>query len=257
MSDAVLYETDGHIGLITINRPDKLNALNEATLEALGRRLDEIAAQNYVRAVVVTGAGDKAFAAGADLVAMKEMTPDQARRWSLLGQRVFCQLEDLPQPVVAAINGYALGGGCELALACDIRLASESAVLGQPEVTLGIPPGFGASYRLSLVVGAALARDMILTGRRLEAAEAEKAGLVSAVVSGEGLMETATRWARNLAAQGPAALEGAKELIRRATLPDRERLIEMEADVFARSFETGQPLEGMSAFLEKRKAQFS
>lgn len=257
MSSAVLFETDGQVGLITINRPRRLNALNRATLEELGKVLEEVRSRDHLRALVVTGAGDKAFVAGADLETMKDLTPEEAREWSLLGQRVFWQIEDLPRPVIAAINGYALGGGCELALACDIRLAHASAVIGQPEVTLGIPPGFGATYRLPRLLGAARARELILTGQRLEAERARELGLVSAVVSGDGLMETATRWARKMASSGPAALSLAKTAISGAAYPDRDLLISREADLFARAFETGEPREGMSAFLEKRRADYS
>ncbi len=254
MSDLVLWETDGKVGLITLNRPRQLNALNLPLLEELESVVLGPAAENHVRAIIITGAGDRAFAAGADIASMRDMDADGAREWSLLGQRVFAAIEDCPKPVIAAINGYALGGGCELTLACDIRLAAEGAVIGQPEVTLGIPPGFGASYRLPAIVGAARAREMILTGKRLDAEAALAAGLVSDVVPAERLLETATRWARGMASSGPAALKAAKRTL---SLAQRESAIEREALLFGQTFETGQPCEGMSAFLEKRKAEYS
>lgn len=256
MSDPVLWETDGHIGLVTLNRPERLNALDKSMLGALEDIFSGPAAQGHIRALIITGAGDRAFAAGADIKAMVDMSPREAREWSLLGQRVFALIEDLGQPVIAAINGYALGGGCELTLACDIRLASEGAVLGQPEVTLGIPPGFGATYRLERVVGAGRARELILTGRRLDAAEALSMGLVSEVVPADHLMETATRRARALIGCGPDALARAKQALRRAPLLDRDDAVRLEADLFEQVFASGQPREGMSAFLEKRKADY-
>jgi len=256
MSDTVLWELDDSIGILTLNRPGQLNAMNHQLLEDFASLLEVYATAEDVRGVIITGAGDRAFAAGADLTVMKDFDEDEAREWSLLGQRAFSAVEDLPKPVIAGINGFALGGGCELALACDLRIASKEAVLAQPEVTLGIPPGFGASYRLARVVGEGRARELLLTGRQVDAQAAHEIGLVSEVVEGDDLMETALDRARQLAAHGPAAVGLVKELLQRGPGLHREEAAQLEASSFARAYRTGEPCEGMSAFLEKRKPDF-
>lgn len=252
----VRWETEDQIGVITLNRPDRLNALDGVMLEELQRVLDSEAVSEDIRVVIVTGEGDRAFAAGADLGSMKDMNRSEAEDWSMLGQRVFSAIEDLPKPVVAAVNGFALGGGCELALACDIRLAAEGAVLGQPEVTLGMPPGFGGTYRLARVIGEGRARDLIFTGRTVGAEEALQLGLVSEVVPGDGLMEEAVRLALKVASNGPQALAHAKEAMNRNRYLSRDKATRTEAALFGRTYTTGQPREGISAFMQKRKAQY-
>ncbi len=257
MSEIVRWQTDGSIGIITLDRPERLNALSQPVLERLSEVLTEEAADDRIRVVVITGAGDRAFVAGADLGTMKGMNQEEARAWSLLGQRTFALIEDLPKPVIAAINGFALGGGSEIALACDIRLASETAVLGQPEVTLGLPPGFGGTYRLAEVVGVGRARELIMTGRQVDAEEALSMGLVSEVVAPEQLMDRALSLAKKLAANGPQALAHAKRAMSSMPGLRREEAVELEAHLFGRTFATGQPREGISAFLEKRKAEYT
>lgn len=252
----VLWELQDSIGILTLNRPNQLNAMNHRLLEEFGTVLEEEAADEDVRAVVITGAGDRAFAAGADLGVMKDFDEEEAREWSLLGQRAFSAVEDLGKPVVAAVNGFALGGGCELALACDLRIASENAVLGQPEVSLGIPPGFGASYRLPRVVGQGVARDLLLTGRQLDAAAARDIGLVSEVVPADELMETSRRRAGQIARHGPTAVQLVKELLARGAGLGREEATQLEASSFSRAYGTDEPHEGMSAFLQKRDPHF-
>ena len=257
MSEVVRWETDDQIGIITVNRPEQLNALDESTLRALLKVLESGAASGEIRAVIVTGAGDRAFVAGADLGSMKDMNRTEAQNWSLLGQTVFSTIEDLPKPVIAAVNGFALGGGCELALACDVRLAAERAIFGQPEVTLGMPPGFGGTYRLARVIGEGRARDLIFTGRTVGAAEAWELGLVSKVVSDDSLMEEAVRLALKIASNGPVALAHAKEAMNRNRYLSRDEATRTEAVLFGRTYDTGQAREGISAFLEKRKAEYT
>ncbi len=257
MSEVVRWETDDQIGIITVNRPEQLNALDESTLRALLKVLESGAASGEIRAVIVTGAGDRAFVAGADLGSMKDMNRTEAQNWSLLGQTVFSTIEDLPKPVIAAVNGFALGGGCELALACDVRLAAERAIFGQPEVTLGMPPGFGGTYRLARVIGEGRARDLIFTGRTVGAAEAWELGLVSKVVSDDSLMEEAVRLALKIASNGPVALAHAKEAMNRNRYLPRDKAARTEAVLFGRTYDTGQAREGISAFLEKRRAEYT
>jgi enoyl-CoA hydratase len=241
----VRLEREGGVATVTIDRPERRNALDEATLSELDASLAAVEADPEVRALVLTGAGDRAFAAGADIAAMAAMGPAEARRFALAGQRAAARLEAMPKLTVAAVNGAALGGGCELALACDVRLASERARFGQPEVTLGVTPGWGATLRLPRIVGRANALELILTGRILSAGEAERMGLVSAVLPAGELMPRARELASRAAAQAPVAVRLAKEALRAA---DAER----EADLFALCFATRDQKEGMAAFLEKR-----
>jgi enoyl-CoA hydratase len=209
-----------------------------------------------VRAIIVTGAGDRAFIAGADIAEMKDKSPSEALAFARLGQAVCSAIEAAPQPVIAAINGYALGGGCEIALACDIRLASETAVLGQPEVALGVPPGWGGTQRLPRVIGPGLARELIYTGRRVGAEEALRIGLVNAVYPPAELLERARALAAEIARNAPVAVRLSKEAIRRGLDVDLAAGLALEAQAFALAFSTADQREGMSAFLEKRSPEF-
>ena len=244
------------VATITINRPDALNALNTALLDRLLARIHDIGADNDIRAIILTGAGDHAFAAGADIAEMREMTPSQALAFAKLGQAVCHALESVRQPVIAAVNGYALGGGCELALACDIRICSENAVFGQPEVTLGILPGWGGTQRLVRLVGPGVAKEMIYTGQRLTAQEAFTIGLVNGVYPLQQLKERARELAARIAANAPLAVRFSKVAINRAFEKPLAVGLAEEAQLFSEAFKTADQREWMSAFLERRKPRF-
>lgn len=254
--DNVLLERQGEIAILTVNRPKALNALNSSTLEDLSKALDEIAQDPTLRVVILTGAGDKAFVAGADISQMQAFTPQEARRFSQLGQAVMSKLENLPQPVIGAVNGFALGGGTELAMACDIRLASEKAKFGQPEVTLGILAGFGGTQRLARLVGSGRASEILFSGDMLDAHEAYRIGLVNRVYPAETLMEETLVLARRIASRGPVAVQLTKSAIQKGRNLDITSGQAYEAEVFAQTFSTADQKEGCSAFLDKRKAEF-
>lgn len=245
----IAVRVDGPVAVVTIDRQEASNALDVPTLTELRDRLAELAGDDSARAVVLTGAGEKAFAAGADIGQMRGLAPERARAWAELGHEVTGLLESMPQPAVAAINGYALGGGCELALACDLRLASARAKLGQPEINLGIVPGWGGTQRLARICGIGVAKDLVYTGRTVAAEEALRLGLVNAIA--DPVLEHALETARVLAAQSPAALRAAKRLVNRA--PDA---FEAEAEEFGALFATEDAQEGIAAFLEKREPRF-
>jgi enoyl-CoA hydratase len=249
-------EHEGSLSILTISREDKLNALNAAVLAEIRSAVDEVRARQQTRVLVVTGAGAKAFVAGADISEMKEMRLEEARAFARAGHNTLDALEALPVPVIAAVNGFALGGGCELALACDFVYAAENAKFGQPEVKLGVIPGFGGTQRLLRRVGVAMARELVYTGRTISAAEALAMGLVNRVVPQADLMKTVRETAAAIAEMGPLAVAEAKKVIRDGEgrlLKDANNL---EIEGFAGCFETADQKEGMSAFLEKRKAQF-
>jgi len=250
-------ERSGHVATITLNRPDVLNAFNTEHLDMLLHEIQALSVDREIRAVVLTGAADRAFAAGADIAEMREKGPSAALAFARLGQSICAAIEAAPQPYIAAVNGYALGGGCEVALACDIRIASENAALGQPEVSLGIPPGWGGTQRLTRLVGPGLARELIYTGRRVKADEAARIGLVNAVYPLSELMEKAREMAETIAANAPVAIGFSKDAISRAFDVELEAGLAYEASVFALSFDTNDQKEGMSAFLERRKAAFT
>jgi len=249
-------ELDGHIAVVTINQPHVLNALDNGHLRDLLSTLRKISADPSVYTIVLTGAGDRAFAAGADIREMSALSRDEALAFGRLGHAVAQALETAPQPVIAAINGFALGGGCELALACDIRYASERAVFAQPEVGLGIPPGWGATQRLPRLVNPGVAAEMIFSGKRVDAAEAARLGLVNAVFPADELMEKTFELARTIAAQAPDAVRAAKRLIAisRGNHPTQSHSEEMRT--FAEAFGGAEQREGMRAFLDKRPAVF-
>ena len=251
----ILVEKEENIAILTINRPSSLNALNSETLEELDKAIDNLADDEEVLAIVITGAG-KAFVAGADITEMKDLNAIQGRRFGLLGNKVFRKLEILEKPVIAAVNGFALGGGCEISMACDIRIASTKSKFGQPEVGLGITPGFGGTQRLPRLVGTAVAKQLIFTGEIIGAEEALRIGLVNKVVEPEKLMEEAKGMAKKIASNAPIAVKLCKVAINRGVQCDIDTGIAYEAEVFGECFSTEDQKEGMTAFVEKRDKCF-
>ena len=245
------------VATITINRPRAFNALDTAHLQELLGAVRELSADPEVRCIILTGAGDRAFAAGADIKEMLGKGPEEMRAFSRLGNQVAAALEGATPPVIAAVNGYAFGGGCELAIACDIRLASENAQLGQQEVKLGVPPGWGGSQRLPRLIGPGLAAEMIFTGRRVKAPEARRIGLVNAVYPPAELMTEATKLAAQIAANSPRAVAAAKRAMALSLRGDHAAGFDAEIDAFAGSFGTADQEEGMRAFVEKRPPEFT
>jgi enoyl-CoA hydratase len=241
---------DGAIAVVTIDRRDALNALDVATLTELRDRLREAGSDTDVRAVVLTGAGEKAFAAGADINYMSGLDAEQAKAWGALGHETTAELENMPKPAIAAINGFALGGGCELALACDLRYASARAKLGQPEINLAIVPGWGGTQRLTRVCGIGVAKDLIYTGRTVDAEEALRLGLVHEIA--DPVLERALEIAHSLAEKSARALALAKRLVNMA--PDA---LEAEAREFGELFGSADAKEGLAAFVEKRPPRFT
>jgi enoyl-CoA hydratase len=257
MTDVLPLTQDGAVVTLTLNRPEKLNALDAELLDALASAFDRLARDSSVGVVILTGAGEKAFAAGADIAAMSKMSPAQAKAFSEKGHGICAAMESAPFPVIGAINGFALGGGCEIALACDFLYASERAKFGQPEVKLGVIPGFGGTQRLSRRVGLGLARELCYTGAIIDAQQALRVGLVNAVVAPGELMTKVSEIAKAITTMGPRAIASCKEvLLRGADLPLRDAN-DLEANAFAALFATQDQREGMAAFLEKRPARFS
>ncbi|WP_303702628.1 short-chain-enoyl-CoA hydratase [Megasphaera massiliensis] len=252
----ILCAVENGIATITINRPKALNALNLDTVTELKDAIEKIAVDKAVKVVVITGAGEKSFVAGADIKEMATKTPAEGREWGQFGQNVFTEIENMPQPVIAAINGFCLGGGCELSCACDIRYAAENAKFGQPEVGLGITPGFGGTQRLPRVVGRGQAKELIYTGGMIGAEEAKAIGLVNKVVPQEELMPTVLKLAGKIAKNAPVAVQLSKAAINRGINCDVVTGIAYEAEVFGLCFSTNDQKEGMAAFVEKRKPTF-
>jgi enoyl-CoA hydratase len=253
IGDAVRVEKKGTVATIVFDRPESLNILNSTTLERLGDALDDLESDKEAISIVITG--KRHFSAGADVRELKEKNRIQAEAFSRLGQRICNKIEGMRKPVIAAVSGFALGGGCEIALACDIRIASQSARFGQPEVNLGIVPGFGGTQRLARLIGIGRAREMILTGRIVDAKEAERVGLANTVVRDGELMKRAMELAEVLSQKSAVALGAAKMLINIS--PDIRNGLETETASFAECFASEDRIEGMSAFLEKRKPEFS
>lgn len=253
------YETlllevdDAGICVLTINRPDKMNALNNQVLDELDAAIDSVKGNQNVNVLILTGAGEKAFVAGADIKELSVLDPNSGKQASQKGQRIFQKIEDLTIPVIAAVNGYALGGGCELAMACHIRVASANAIMGLPEVSLGLIPGYGGTQRLSELVGKAKALEMILTGRFVKAKEAERTGLVNKT-SEESALDEAKFMASAILKQGPVAVEKAIQAVQKS---GSENGYLEEANLFGELFGTSDVREGTTAFLEKRKPEFS
>ena len=253
----LLYEKRDGIGHVTVNRPEKLNALNRKTMDELHDCFQEIERDDEVRAVILTGAGEKAFVGGADINELAVQTPVEGKELSMRGQKILDLIEHLGKPVIAAVNGYALGGGCELALACTIRIASENARLGQPEVKLGLIPGYAGTQRLPRLVGKGRALEMVLSGEPVSAAEAYRIGLVNQVVPAQDLMATAEKLAQKILANAPLAVKFALEAVNHGLEMTQAEGQFLEANLFGLCCTTADMQEGTRAFLEKRLARFT
>jgi enoyl-CoA hydratase len=247
----VNVEVKDKIAVLTINRPEALNALNSQVLDDLSAALDSIDV-NTVRALVLTGAGEKSFVAGADIGEMSTLTKAEGEAFGKKGNDVFRKLETFPIPTIAAVNGFALGGGCEISMSCDIRICSDNAMFGQPEVGLGITPGFGGTQRLARLIGAGMAKQLIYTARNIKADEAFRIGLVNAVYTQEELLPAAEKMANTIAAQAPIAVRACKKAINDGLQLDIDKAIELEEKIFGDCFETEDQREGMANFLRKK-----
>lgn len=257
MSNHVILIADhASVRTITVNRPDKLNALNQETLQALDHAFAEAASADNIRVVVLTGAGPKAFVAGADIAEMRDLSAMQGREFSLLGQQLMRRIERMPKPVIAMVNGFALGGGLELAMACHLRVAASSARLGQPEINLGLIPGFGGTQRLLRLTGRAAALELCLLGLPIDAARAFQLGLVNRVVEPEALQDETLALAQRLAAAAPLALRGILDAVVFGGECAIEEGLQLETAQFALLFASDDMREGTGAFLEKRPAHF-
>lgn len=245
------------IATLTINQPKSLNALTTEVLSEIGQAIEEVENNLDIRALIITGAGEKSFVAGANIVEMKDKNALEGEIFGRLGNEVFYKLSTLRQPTIAAVNGFALGGGCELAMACDIRLASENALFGQPEVGLGITPGFGGTQRLARLVGPGIAKELIYSARNVKAAEAKEIGLVNRVVALEELLPEAKKLAGKIAKQAPLAVEKAKEMINKGLDLPLAAGIDVEVQGFGLLFSTEDQKAGMTAFVNKEKATFN
>lgn len=265
MADFILYEVEGAVGTITINRPKALNALNSQVLDELNETLDAVDLDT-VRCLVLTGAGDKSFVAGADIAEMSSLTKAEGEAFGKKGNDVFRKLETFPIPVIAAVNGFALGGGCEISMSCDIRICSDNAVFGQPEVGLGITPGFGGTQRLARLVSPGMAKQLIYTARNIKAAEALRIGLVNQVVSAEvdeagnvtktaqeAVVAAAKKMAAGIAMQAPIAVRNCKKAINEGLNVDMDQAIVIEEKLFGDCFETEDQQEGMGNFLKPKE----
>jgi enoyl-CoA hydratase len=254
--NVLLERPEEGVAVLTVNRPKALNALNAQTLDEIGAAALEVGADSSIRVLLVTGAGDKAFVAGADIVQMQSFTAMEGKIFSLRGMKSFRSLETLPIPAIAVVNGYCLGGGCELAMSCDWILASDKAIFGQPEASLGVTPGFGGTQRLTRLVGRAMALELVTTARQVKAEEARQLGLVNHVYPAETLMEEALKMARSIVSKGPVAVRLAKEGVQRGQDLDLDNACVLESELFGLCFSTDDQKEGMTAFLEKRKAEY-
>ncbi len=253
----ILFEKDGAIAVLTVNRPKSLNALNPATVREIGACVEAVREDSALRCLIITGSGDRAFVAGADISAMVTMSVTEGKTFSALGLGVMRSLETLPIPVIAAVNGFVLGGGTELALACDLIIAADKAKFGQPEINLGIIPGFGGTQRLARRIGLPLARELIYSGDMIDAETALRYGLANKVVPLAELMNEAKTLARKLATKPPIAIQQAKEAINAGIDMDLDNGSRFENEAFALTFATADKVEGMTAFLEKREAKFT
>lgn len=250
----IIYEQEGFVGIITINRPKALNALNSEVLKELDACLDGVNLET-TRALILTGAGEKSFVAGADIGEMSTLTKAEGEAFGKIGNDVFRKLETFPIPVIAAINGFALGGGCEISMSCDIRICSDNALFGQPEVGLGITPGFGGTQRLARIIGVGKAKEMIYAATNVKADEALRIGLVNAVYPLEELMPAAKKLAGKIARNAPIAVRACKKAINEGLDVDMDKAIVIEEKLFGSCFESEDQKEGMAAFLEKRKVE--
>lgn len=250
------YRVEGKIAIATINKPETLNALDGQVLDELKLIIDKVEMEKDLRVLIITGTG-RSFVAGADIRAQSVFDLEQARDWGRRGSSILRRIEKLEIPTIAAVNGFALGGGCELAMACDIIIASEKAKFGQPEVSLGIPPGFSGTQRLPRRVGIGKAKELILTGNMISASEAEKIGLANKVVAPEAFMDEVFEMAAKIAGNAPMAVKYSKACINRGMQTDIDSGITIENELFAMAFATEDQTEGMAAFLEKRQAKFN
>ena len=248
----VNVEQQGAVAVLTIDRPKALNALNPEVLADLKAAFEGID-QNTARCVVLTGAGDKSFVAGADIGSMSTMTKAEGEAFGKLGNDIFLMIENFPLPVIAAVNGFALGGGCELAMSCDIRICSDNAMFGQPEVGLGITPGFGGTQRLARLVGMGMAKQLLYTARNIDAGEALRIGLVNAVVPQAELMDTALKMASTIAKNAPIAVRACKQAVNEGMQVSIDKAVEIEEKLFGGCFETHDQVEGMACFLSREK----
>ena len=252
MAEFVTYEQEGFVGVVTINRPKALNALNSQVLEELEETFKNINVDE-TRAVILTGAGEKSFVAGADIGEMSSLSKAEGEAFGKKGNDIFRMIETFPIPVIAAVNGFALGGGCEISMSCDIRICSENAIFGQPEVGLGITPGFGGTQRLARIVGVGMAKQLIYTARNIKAEQAKEIGLVNAVYPQEELMEQAKKLASTIAANAPIAVRNCKKAINDGLDADMDAAIVIEEKLFGDCFETEDQKAAMANFLEKDK----
>jgi enoyl-CoA hydratase len=252
----IIFTVENNIATLFFNRPKALNALNNALFDELNIALDMVRDDSSIRVLILTGAGDKAFVAGADISELAQMNPLQAKFFSRKGQKIFSKIEDLPIPAIAAVNGFALGGGSEAALACDFIYASEKAVFGLPEITLGLIPGFGGTQRLARLVGKNRAKELVFTGKNIRADKALEYGIANKVCAPESLMEEVLKTATLIAAKGKVALRAAKEVIQNGTAADLETGCRIENDGFGIAMVSEDAKEGTTAFLEKRKPVF-
>lgn len=252
----IMYQVEEGVATITFNRPKALNALNTALLGEFSQALDTVAADDHIRVLILTGAGDKAFVAGADISELATYNPLTAKNFAQNGHSIFARLQALPIAVIAAVNGFALGGGTEIAIACDFIYASENAKFGQPEINLGLIPGFGGTQRLPRLIGANRAKELVFTGKMISAAEAEKIGLANKVVPQDQLMAEVMQTAREIASKGKVSLRAAKDAINRGLDADLATGIHIEVEGFGMCYASSDAKEGTSAFLEKRKAAF-
>ena len=249
----ILFEKKGNIAIALIDRPKALNALNSEVLNDLNTLVDTVNADPEIRVLILTGSGEKSFVAGADIGEMSNLTKEEGEAFGKKGNDVFRRIETLPIPVIAAVNGYALGGGCELAMSCDIRIASDTAVFGQPETGLGITPGFGGTQRLARLIGPGMAKQLIYSARNIKADEALRIGLVNAVYPLEELRPAAEKLAETIARNAPIAVRACKRAINEGLEKPMDEAIVLEEKLFSSCFETADQKEGMGAFLEKRK----
>jgi enoyl-CoA hydratase len=252
----ILLEKKGAAAIVSINRPKALNALNLQTLQEMLHCLGELGRDEQTAVVILTGSGEKSFVAGADISHMQGLDVVEARKFGMLGHKVARALEELPQPIIAAINGFALGGGCELAICCDMRFASTNAKFGQPEVNLGVIPGFGGTQRLPRLIGKGLAAELLYSGDIIDAQEALRIGLVNKVFAQEELLEKCMELAEKIASRGPLAVKLCKEAVNNGMEMDLSRACQYEVDLFSICFSSVEQKEGMSAFLEKRSPKF-
>lgn len=252
----ILFEVQDGVGVLTFNRPKALNALNSKTLEELNDVIERVVEDPDIRVLVLTGSGEKAFVAGADITGFPTMNPLQARYFSEMGQGIFFRLEHLPKPVIACVNGFALGGGCELAMSCDFIYACDKAKFGQPEINLGLMPGFGGTQRLARMIGRAKAKELCMTGEMIDAQQARELGLVAKVFPAEQLVEETMKTAKLLATRAQGILRSLKQVINRGVDVDLKSGCALEAEAFGLCFASEDMKEGVSAFLEKRKPEF-